>query len=285
MNSSQVGTAKMRLGCRIFQIFKGDWVSAFNYASRHGLQSIQINAVHEDEVAILQEQMDRTGITISSVGAMSRKMLGPDLLQAMTDQEMVKRQIHMASRLGIPLVSQFAGNDPGKSFNENIEIFTKVFTPLVRLAEEKGVKLVFENCPLIEEPSFTVQNLAYSPAAWDAMFEAIPSPALGLEFDTGHPPILGIDIQRCISEYKDKIYHIHIKDCRILPEGEYKYGRIGSNYYQYEIPGRGDVNFHELIAALQKIGYAGDVTLDLRPTTFEAIEQSISYMKTILPSQ
>lgn len=275
----------MRLGCRIFQIFKQDWLKAFTYAATQGLQSIQIGEIRDEEVSQLQEQMSRTGITISSLGAMSRKMLGPDLKQSLVDQEKAKQQIKLAGRLGVPLVSQFAGNDPSKSFDENIELFSKVFTPLVKLAEENGVKVVIENCPLIEEPSFAVQNFAYSPAAWDAMFAAIPSPALGLEFDTAHLAMLGIDIQRCLKQYKDKIYHVHIKDCRIVAEHVYQYGRIGSKFYEYEIPGMGDIDYRLFVSTLREIGYEGDVTLDLRPTTFDAIERGIAYMKPILETK
>lgn len=272
----------MRLGCRIFQLFKRDWEQAFSFADNHGLQSIQIDDIDETDVNGIKEQMNRTGIKISSIGAMSVKLLGPNMEQSIIDQGKIKQKILLANRLGVPLVSQFAGNNPNLSFKDNIEMFKKVFTPLVALAEDNGIKLVFENCPLINGTPPVVQNLAYSPAAWEAMFEAIPSTAIGLEFDTGHPPMLGIDMQRCIKEYKDRIYHVHIKDCKINTEHEYKYGRLGKEFYDYEIPGRGNVDFHEVISTLNAVGYRNDVTLDLRPTTIEAIEESLAYITPIL---
>lgn len=272
----------MRLGCRIFQLFKRDWEQAFSFADNHGLQSIQMDDIDETDVNGIKEQMNRTGIKISSIGAMSVKLLGPNMEQSSIDQGKVKQKILLANRLGVPLASQFAGNNPNLSFKDNIEMFKKVFTPLVALAEDNGIKLVFENCPLINGTPPVVQNLAYSPAAWEAMFEAIPSTAMGLEFDTGHPPMLGMDMQRCIKEYKDRIYHVHIKDCKINTEHEYKYGRLGKEFYDYEIPGRGNVDFHEVISTLNTVGYRNDVTLDLRPTTIEAIEESLAYIAPIL---
>lgn len=275
----------MRLGCRIFRLFEGDWEKAFDYAVRHALDSIQIEGVQDEELPMLQEHINRTGVQISSLGPMSRSMLGPDLRQSLIDQERAKKQIQQASRLGVPVVSQFAGNDPSNSFKENIEVFAKVFAPLARYAEDHGVKIVIENCPLVEKPTLAVQNLAYSPYAWDAIFEAVPSPALGLEFDTAHLPMLGIDIGRCLEEYKEKIYHVHIKDCRIDPEDVYRHGRIGTEFYRYEVPGKGDIDFKQVISTLRRLKYQGDVTLDLRPTTFETIEQGIAYMKPILKSE
>lgn len=275
----------MRLGCRIFRLFEGDWEKTFDYAVRHALDSIQIEGVQDEELPMLQEHINRTGVQISSLGPMSRSMLGPDLRQSLIDQERTKKQIQQASRLGVPVVSQFAGNDPAKSFKENIEVFAKVFAPLAHYAEDHGVKIVIENCPLVEKPTLAVQNLAYSPYAWDAIFEAVPSPALGLEFDTAHLPMLGIDIGRCLEEYKEKIYHVHIKDCRIDPEDVYRHGRIGTEFYRYEVPGQGDIDFKQVISSLRRLKYHGDVTLDLRPTTFETIEQGIVYMKPILKSE
>lgn len=272
----------MRLGCRMFQLFGDDWKQMFDFALDNGLQSIQIDHIREEDVPAVQEQIDKTGIAISSIGAMSWKMLGPDMEQSRTDQEQVKRKIAIAGLLKVPLVSQFAGNHPYLSFRENIRVFKTVFAPLVAFAEDHGVKLAVENCPLVEGTPPIVHNFAYAPAAWDAMFEAIPSPALGLEFDTGHPPMLGIDMQRCIREYKDKLFHVHIKDCRIHTEHQYKYGKLGPEFYSYAVPGQGDVDFSAVFAALREIGYRNDVTLDLRPTTRESIAWGAAYIQPLL---
>lgn len=275
----------MQLGARLFQLFGKDWKRAFDFAGDLGLQSIQIDRLDESDLPLLQEQMDRTGIRISSISAMSWKMLGPDLNQALTDQESVKRQISFAGRLGVPLVSQFAGNDPSKTFRENVALFQRIFRPLVSLAEDSGVALVVENCPLIDGTPPVVRNFAYSPASWDAILEAIPSPSLGLEFDTAHLPFLGIDPIRCIREYKDKIFHVHFKDCRLLPEEIYRHGTIGEHHYRYEVPGDGDVDFAGIIGELTRAGYEGDVTLDLRPTTEETLRRGAVYIHALLKQE
>ena len=72
----------------------------------------------------------------------------------------------------VGVVTTFAGRDPEKSVEDNIDIFKEVFTPFVRKAEELDVKIAIENCPMMHGFPFRGVNIAYSPHAWDLMFEA-----------------------------------------------------------------------------------------------------------------
>ena len=79
--------------------------------------------------------------------------------------------------------------DRTKSVEENLEKYVKVWTPIVRHAEEMGVRIGIENCPMYytkdEWPGGN--NLASTPYIWKKMFELIPSKNLGLNFDPSHP--------------------------------------------------------------------------------------------------
>jgi sugar phosphate isomerase/epimerase len=87
--------------------------------------------------------------------------------------------------LGVGVVGTFAGNDQTKSPPDNLRALRDVCLPLAAPAEERGVKIAIENCPMIfsydEWPGGT--NFARSPALWDEMFEAIPSASFGLNLD------------------------------------------------------------------------------------------------------
>jgi sugar phosphate isomerase/epimerase len=273
----------MKLGFRAFDLFQSNWKQLFAFAKDNGFDSIQLNKVTEDDIPLIQQEMDETGISISSISAaMSWKMLGPDQAQSLMDQENTKQKIRIASKLGAPFVSQFAGNNPEVSFADNLATFKTVFEPLTYAAEEHGVKLVIENCPLVKGIPPVIHNFAYSPSSWDSIFEVIPSDALGLEFDTAHPPYVGIDIGRCIREYAAKIYHVHLKDCKLKEEDMYRYGRLGHEFYEYGVPGDGDIDFNMVVSELTDIGYDGHLTLDLRPTTVDTIVKGAQYMKQIM---
>jgi sugar phosphate isomerase/epimerase len=241
----------MKLGFRDLKFFKGDWARLFDFAAEVGAETLQIELFSEDDPAAVRKQIERTGISVSALTAMSTRLLGPDPEAARIDRAKVEWAIAAAQELGIPCVSQFAGNDPERSFEDNIATFREVFTPLAELAEAAGIALAFENCPLLSAgyPP-VVRNLAYCPAAWDAMFEAVPSPAVALELDTAHLPWLGIDIIRCVRDYAERICHVHLKDCRINSETRQRYGCLTPHFYEYGVPGEGDIDFAAVIAAL-----------------------------------
>ncbi|MCL5972521.1 MAG: sugar phosphate isomerase/epimerase [Firmicutes bacterium] len=118
--------------------------------------------------------------------------------------------LNVAHALGIPVVSTFAGRRLGENWAGNVAIFQEVFTPLVATAERLGVKIGLENCPMTHgfEP---ITNIAYAPAVWDLLFEAVPSRALGLTLDPSHLAWLGIDPTMVVRQYGEKIVHVHAR--------------------------------------------------------------------------
>ena len=68
-------------------------------------------------------------------------------------------------------MNTFVGRDPHKNVDENIEIFKEVWPPIVQFAEENGIRIGIENCPMLfsndEWPGG--QNLMTTPAIWQAV--------------------------------------------------------------------------------------------------------------------
>jgi sugar phosphate isomerase/epimerase len=108
---------------------------------------------------------------------------------------------------------------------------------------------------------FKPTNMGGSPDTWDAWFRAVPSKALGLEFDPSHLYWQGIDHIRAIHEFKDRVYHVHAKDTELFPERRYR-GGVNGNYFRFRIPGYGAINWAEFISALDEIGYTGGVAIE-----------------------
>jgi sugar phosphate isomerase/epimerase len=145
----------------------------------------------------------------------------------------------------------------GLDGDENITIFRELFTPLAAHAEAKDVKLAFENWPR------NGTMLATTPEMWDAMFNAVPSPALGLCYDPSHLYWQGIEYIQPIWDFRDRIYHAHAKDTEILPAARNCYGIYGRqlsetaqpNWWRYRLPGYGEVDWHRYVDTLYQIGY------------------------------
>ena len=85
------------------------------------------------------------------------------------------------------------GYDPSIGLEDNVARYKEVYTPIGNLAEAKGVLIGFENWPGGGGPFSDGGNLSVTPEAWGLMFEAVPSKAIGLEFDPSHLIWQGID--------------------------------------------------------------------------------------------
>ena len=63
-------------------------------------------------------------------------------------------------------------------------------------------------------PRWTKSRLPV-PAIWERMFEEIPSPNFGLNFDPSHFIWLQMDYLKPLVTFADRIFHVHAKDVRL----------------------------------------------------------------------
>ena len=83
---------------------------------------------------------------------------------------------------------------------------------------------------------------------YDAIFEQLDTPKLGITVDTGHFHAAGVDWKALIRKYPDRTYNVHLKD------------HIGS---QSVAIGRGEIDLPGLVAVLDEVGYQGPLALEL----------------------
>ena len=102
-------------------------------------------------------------------------------------------------------MNTFVGRDWTKSVDDNWPRFLEVWRPLVAFAEEQGVRIGIENCPMFftgdEWPGG--KNLATRPAIWRRMFAEIPSPNFGLNYDPSHLVWQQMDYLKPLREFAD----------------------------------------------------------------------------------
>ena len=209
----------------------------------------------------VRKLFDELGMTISSVCHYDNP-LHPDPDERARQNAYVAKLIDAAGALGAPVVALFAGRDFEKSLEDNIPIFKEVHSVTADLAEKQGVKVAFENCPRQHPPLFRGSNIAYSPEAWEMMFDAVPSAALGIEYDPSHMVWLEIDYIQAIHEFADRIHHVHAKDAEVLKDELARRGIFGSGWWRYRTPGYGDVDWERVFGALHDVGYDGDVDIE-----------------------
>ena len=79
---------------------------------------------------------------------------------------------------------------------------------------------------------------------------------LGLACDPSHWLWMMITpVEDVIREYAGKWYYADVKDCEVSPRMLYRQGMIGNWWWQYRVPGRGQLNWGTVISALSEADY------------------------------
>lgn len=95
------------------------------------------------------------------------------------------------------------------------------------------------------------------------MFDAVPSPALGLEWEPCHQMVSLIDPLPQLRQWLPKIYHVHGKDASIDHDALRRQGiRGGKSYVQHRTPGFGDTNWTDVISILRQGGFKGCIDIE-----------------------
>jgi sugar phosphate isomerase/epimerase len=204
--------------------------------------------------------------------------LAADRAEASVYVAHLRAVIDAAAALGVGVVNTFVGREPALSVEANWPRFLEVWRPLIAHAEEKGIKIGIENCPMLftsnEWPGG--KNLATTPAIWRKMFHDIPSPNFGLNFDPSHLIWQQMDYLAPLAEFKDRIFHVHAKDARIDRTALDQYGVLSypNLWHTPKIPGLGDVRWGAFFGALTDAGYSGHVAIEVEDRAFEGSLES-----------
>jgi sugar phosphate isomerase/epimerase len=218
------------------------------------------------------ELMQSSGVAISGLGYYPNP-LAPDPAEARICLDHLRRIIVAAELLGCGVVNTFAGRDPRKTLSENWPRFLDAWQPLVRFAEDHGVRIGIENCPMYftgdEWPGG--KNLAYAPAVWRRMFAEIPSPSFGLNYDPSHLVWQQMDYLRPLEEFAARLFHVHLKDALIDRQRRDDVGILATplEYHTPKLPGRGAIDWPRFLVALRKTGYAGPACIEVEDRDYE----------------
>jgi sugar phosphate isomerase/epimerase len=252
------------------------WPSGGGEKRRYaGVTHIDVDAL---DTGAVKDTLARHRLEISSLAYYPNNLHPDDAHRAEVNAHLLK-VVDAAAELGVQIVGTFVGNDKDRPLPENLERFRKIWPELVKYAGDKGVKIAIENCPMIfswdEWPGGA--NLAWSPAIWEEMFEAIPDDNFGLNLDPSHLVWLMIDYERAVYDFADRIFHVHAKDLEVRREGLYRHGTFSSGigWQVPRIPGLGEVDWSRYIAALHAVGYDHVVSVEHEDRRFEGDEAAV----------
>jgi sugar phosphate isomerase/epimerase len=164
-----------------------------------------------------------------SIGAYEN-LIGGEPAARLANQNHLLCLIRMAALMGGDRndvkVGTFVGynHDLGKEdrgFERNLEEYAKVFRPIVKYAEDLGVTVLYENCPMegwrpATAPT-TYNNLPATLAARKLMYALIPSRAHGETYDPSHDAWQNTDPVEVIKRTDmERLHRVHVKGTRNL---------------------------------------------------------------------
>ncbi|MGH7171742.1 MAG: sugar phosphate isomerase/epimerase family protein [Gemmataceae bacterium] len=261
-----------------------------------GVTHLDVTNFQAADAERVHQLCQKTGVSISGLGYYPNP-LAPDETEARRAVEHLHAVIRAAVVLGGRQVNTFIGRDWTRSLDDNWSRFLAVWPPLVRFAEEQGVRIGIENCPMF----FTAdewpggKNLAVSPAIWRRMFRDIPSSHFGLNFDPSHLVWQHMDYLRPLREFRERLFHVHAKDAHVDRQHLDDVGILAAplEYHAPKLPGLGDVNWGQFVSMLNEVGYRGPVCVEVEDRAFEdslesrqaALRQSLTFLRNFVPAR
>ncbi|MCA9305281.1 MAG: sugar phosphate isomerase/epimerase [Phycisphaerales bacterium] len=185
--------------------------------------------------------------------------------------EEMKATAQAAARLGVEVVNGFTGSSiwgdfyffpptPDTMIEAGFRDFAARWTPILDVFQKVGVKFALEVHPT---------EIAYDiPTAMRSLEAVKNHPAYGFNFDPSHFYWQGMEAHRFIDAFPDRIFHCHIKDCARTLDGTNSI--LGSHLafghpargWDFRSPGRGHVEFEEMIRALNRARYEGPLSVE-----------------------
>jgi len=208
------------------------------------------------------------------------KSILPDYIWKDGDAEGVRKRAadelvktaEAAKRLGVSVVNGFTGSSiwhlnysfppvPAEMIEEGYADFARRFKPIMDEFERLGIKFALEVHPT---------EIAFDSATAERALTAINNhPAFGFNYDPSHFGYQGVDYVEFIHKFAEKIFHVHMKDVGWSPfpteagvfGGHLDFGDR-RRYWDFRSLGHGNIDFEEIIRALNRIKYNGPLSVE-----------------------
>ncbi len=253
------------------------WPQA-DYAARRyaGTSHIDVVNLSDEAAREIVDQLAGMDLSISGLGYYPNP-LDPDPEHREQVIGHLRSVIEAARKLGVPIVNTFIGADQHKNPDENWEEAQRVWPDIVKLAQDNGVRIGIEHCPMLftydEWPAG--HNLAWSPRQWRRIIETWGG-TVGMNFDPSHLIWQGLDAERWIGEFGEHIYYFQAQDLHIDQDAFYEAGGAMSNGMGWQVrrlPGLGSVDWGVVFRSLYRAGYDGPCIIEHEDRGFEGTDE------------
>ena len=208
--------------------------------------------------------------------------------------EELKLTARAAKNLGLKVVNGFTGSSiwgylysfppvPSSWIDKGFEDFATAWNPILDVFDECGVKFALEVHPT---------EIAFDIVSAERALEVLGRrEAFGFNYDPSHLGYQGVAYVDFIREFKDRIYHVHMKDV-YWSGGLQRSGVFGGHlnfgdyrrYWDFRSLGHGKIDFEEIIRALNSINYDGPLSIEWEDSgmdRFHGAQEAAAFTKKV----
>jgi len=219
----------------------------------------------------LKATLEKHNLKVTNLNSFTLFAVGDTYLPSWIEPDKERRDIRIkhtldclkvAHELGCKNISIPPGGPlENMSRNAAMSLFYEGLEQVIPLAEQLGVNILVE-----PEPDLLMENTA----EFKSFIKNIQSAAVGLNFDIGHFFCAGEDPSSSFEELFQWIGHVHLEDI------------AESRVHNHLIAGHGVIQFLDIFKTMKRLGYQGDISLELYPyvdTPEAAGRKSLEYIR------
>lgn len=206
----------------------------------------------------------------------------------------VIRTAKAAKKLGVSVVNGFTGSSiwhmlysfpptPQSMIDAGFKDFAKRWIPIMNAFKKEGIKYGLEVHPT---------EIAFDVASAELALKALEyHPNFGFNYDPSHLGYQGVDYVGFIRKFRDRIFHVHMKDVgwsEVPTEAGVFGGHLpfgdSRRYWDFRSVGRGNIDFESILRALNEIGYHGPLSVEWEDSGMDrehGAAESCAYVKQV----
>jgi sugar phosphate isomerase/epimerase len=208
-----------------------------------------------EALAAIRALLARRGLKVTNLNSFTLFAVGDTYLPSWIEPDPARRAIRVRHTLECLEVARVLGArnisippggplEKGMGRDEAFKLFYAGLDQVMPTAEELGIKVLVE-----PEPDLLMERTA----EFKPFIREIRSPMIGLNFDIGHFFCAGEDPATALEELFEWVGHMHVEDI------------AATRAHNHLIAGQGAIDFAAVFGAMARLGYAGDISLELYP--------------------
>jgi sugar phosphate isomerase/epimerase len=221
----------------------------------------------------LRSSLDAANLKVTNLNSFTLFAVGDTYLPSWIEPDAARREVRIQHtldclRAAAALNCRNISVPPGGPLDaldkfQAMARFHRGLERVIPLAEELGISVLVE-----PEPGLMIENAKQ----FKSMIKDVRSKAVGINFDLGHFFCANEDPVAAFELLFEWIGHVHLEDI------------ASSRVHQHLIPGQGSLDFDAIFRQMIRLGYKGDISLELYPYVdmpVEAGRRSLAYLKPI----